>query len=237
MWSQLDPVSLLAVLICDARTWSYKKQGEECENNFGNWTVLLCWMDPDLCIRDGWPIADPQCGVGLTHEVSSSVLICDAKTWSTKKKWEECENYSRNWTVSVLNRYWTVYQRWETNSPWFKSLPQSWSVMLRLGPLKKHEKSVKTIPETGLYPCWIGIELCTRNGTLIADPNLVHQIAKRESFFRNWAVLLWWMDLKQSTRDGWLIADPQYSLLAVLSHFLSRNWNGTFIQVSCYVSF
>ena len=99
MWSQLDPVSLLAVLICDARTWSYKKQGEECENNFGNWTVLLCWMDPDLCIRDGWPIADPQCGVSLTHEVSSSVLICDVKTWSTKKKWEECENNFGNWTV------------------------------------------------------------------------------------------------------------------------------------------
>ena len=99
MWSQLDPVSLLAVLICDAITWSNKKQGEECENNFGNWTVLLCWMDPDLCIRDGWPIADPQCGVGLTHEVFSSVLICDAKTWSTKKKWEECENNFGNWTV------------------------------------------------------------------------------------------------------------------------------------------
>ena len=85
---------------------------------------------------------------------------------------------------------------------------------------------MKTISETGLYLCWIGIELCTRDGTLIADPNLVHQIAKRESFFRNWAVLLWWMDLKQSTRDGWLIADPQYSLLAVLSHFLSRNRMG-----------
>ena len=66
-------------------------------------------------------------------QVSPSVLICDAKTWSTKKK---------------------------------------------------HEKSVKTISETGLYLCWIGIELCTRDGTLIADPNLVHQIAKRESFFQ-----------------------------------------------------
>ena len=63
-------------------------------------------------------------------QVSSSVLICDAKTWSTKK----------------------------------------------------HEKSVKTISETGLYLCWIGIELCTRDGTLIADPNLVHQIAERKFF-------------------------------------------------------
>ena len=41
---------------------------------------------------------------------------------------------------------------------------------------------MKTISETGLYLCLIGIELCTRDGTLIADPNLVHQIAKRESF-------------------------------------------------------
>ena len=185
MWSQLHPLSLLSVLISDTRTWSNKKQGEECENSFGNWTVLLYWMDPDLCIRDGWWTADPQCGVGLTHEVSSSVLICDAKTWSTEKTMRRVWKLFQNWTVSALNGSWTVYQRRDVNS-------------------------------------W---------------PDLVHQKVKRESCFGNLDVLLWWMDLKQSTREGWLIAYPQYNMLAVLSHFLSRNRNGTFIQVSCYVSF
>ena len=99
MWSQLDPVSLLAVLISDARTWSYKKQGKECENNFGNWTVLLCWMDPDLCIRDGWRTADPQSGVSFTHEVSLQSWSVMLRLGPLKKQGEGCENYFGNWTV------------------------------------------------------------------------------------------------------------------------------------------
>ena len=99
MWSQLDPESLLAVLICDARTWSYKKQEEECESNFGNWTVLLCWMDPDLCIRDGWGTADPQCGVSFTHEVSLQSWSVMLRHGPLKKQGEGCENYFGNWTV------------------------------------------------------------------------------------------------------------------------------------------
>ena len=50
LWSWLHTLSLLSVLICDAKTWSTKKQGEGCEYNF---TVLLCRTDLDLRIRDG----------------------------------------------------------------------------------------------------------------------------------------------------------------------------------------
>ena len=40
------------------RVGPLNKQREVCKNCFGNWTVLLCWTDLELCIRDGWQIAD-----------------------------------------------------------------------------------------------------------------------------------------------------------------------------------
>ena len=85
LWSWLHTLSLLSVLICDAKTWSTKKQGEGCEYNF---TVLLCWTDLDLRMRDGWLTADPQCGVSLTQKVflqSWSVMLGLGPTKNKKK--------------------------------------------------------------------------------------------------------------------------------------------------------
>ena len=70
------------VLICDAKIWSQKK-GKNC---FGYWTVFMRWSGVWLCTRDGRLKTDPLRRVGVTLYNSSSVLICDAKTWSPKKR-------------------------------------------------------------------------------------------------------------------------------------------------------
>ena len=86
------------------------KKGEVCEKYFGNRTFLLCWTDLELCTRDGW-LYD---GVVFTHKVFSSVLIWDAKTWSTKKWGRMWKLFGKQDCFAALNRSWTVYKRWVT---------------------------------------------------------------------------------------------------------------------------
>ena len=78
------------VLICDAKTWSYKKKKRkkrrsECIDCFGHWTVFMHWTESGLCTRDGWIRTDPQRGQFLPTNLFPG-LVCDAKTWSHKKK-------------------------------------------------------------------------------------------------------------------------------------------------------
>ena len=109
-------------------------------------------------VTNSWSVMELA---GFTHKVSSSVLIWDAETGSTKKTVRRA--WKLFWKLDCLavpNRSWTVYKRWATKiwlamesaSP-TESLPQSWSGMLRLGPPKKKEKSVEIVSETGLSCC------------------------------------------------------------------------------------
>ena len=91
------------------------------------------------------------------QQISSIVLICDAKTWSHKKEEKELQWVSLMfWALdclNALNRGWTLYKRWVTKS-WhskesdchpknpFLSLK---SVMQRLGPLKEEEKKLQWV--------------------------------------------------------------------------------------------
>ena len=89
-----------------------QKRGKNC---FGYWTVFMHWSGVWLCTRDGRLKTDPLTRVGVTLYNSSLVLICDAKTWSPKKR----KNCFRNWTV---------FMRWSvvwlcTRDGWLKTDP------------------------------------------------------------------------------------------------------------------
>ena len=93
-----------------------------------------CWAVRILnCVQEMGDKWLTQIGVGFTHKVSSTVLICDAKTWSTKKQREECENCFGTglscWAIRILNCVQEMGDK--------RSLPQSWPVML--GPWTPNE--------------------------------------------------------------------------------------------------
>ena len=105
-------------------------------------------------------------------------------------------------TVSELDRhaelygFWIVYKRWvpngwlklESASP-IKSLPQSWSVMLRHSPPKNKEKSVKTVSELDchaeLYGFWIVYKRWVPNGWLKLE-----SASPIKSLPQSWSVML-----------------------------------------------
>ena len=109
-------------------------------------------------------------GVGFTQKITSSFLTCDAKTWSTKKQREVCENCFGNWTVLLC---WTDLELF-TIEGWLIAISNgvsftqkiSSSVLIwdatRLGPPKNKEKSVKTVSETGLSCCTKQILNCVQ---------------------------------------------------------------------------
>ena len=81
------------VLICDAKTWSHKKKEKQwvcwlfqpldCLYALNReWTLYKRW------VTDQWELITLK-GVSFTQQISSLVLICDAKTWSHKKEEKE----------------------------------------------------------------------------------------------------------------------------------------------------
>ena len=62
-----------------------KRKSSECVDCFSHWTVFMHWTESGLCTRDGWIRTDPQRGQFLPTNLFPG-LICDAKTWSHKKK-------------------------------------------------------------------------------------------------------------------------------------------------------
>ena len=68
------------------RSWFHPWSPKKRINCFGHWTVSMCWSGVWLCTRDGRLKTDPLTRVGVTLYNSSLVLICDAKTWSPKKR-------------------------------------------------------------------------------------------------------------------------------------------------------
>ena len=96
------------VLICDAKTWSLKK---EKGNEVSVLNVLATGLS--LC-ADQRVDSEQEMGVleltlnrvSFTQRISSLVSICDAKTWSPKKRKRKC-----NECVDCFG-HWTVFMRW-----------------------------------------------------------------------------------------------------------------------------
>ena len=70
------------VLICDAKTWSLKKRNKTVSDT----GLSLCtdWVFDFL--QEMGDLKLTLKGVGVTQQISSLVLICDATTWSPNKR-------------------------------------------------------------------------------------------------------------------------------------------------------
>ena len=126
------------VLICDAKTWSHKKEEKEKQ-----WVCWLFWPLDCLYalnrewtlykrwVTDQWRLITHK-GVRFTQQISSLALICDAKTWSHKKKEKQwvCWLFRPLDCLYALNREWTLYKRWVTKSwsPSKESVPPNKSL-------------------------------------------------------------------------------------------------------------
>ena len=162
LMSQLHPLSLFLSVDQWCQDLVHQKTKRRAWYLFWKLDCFTALNGSWLCTRDGWLYSWSVMELaGFTHKVSSSVLIWDAETGSTKKTMRRA--WKLFWKLDCLavpNRSWTVYKRWATKS-WLamesasptESLPQSWSGMLRLGPPKKKEKSVEIVSETGLSCC------------------------------------------------------------------------------------
>ena len=97
-------ISLL-VLICDAKTWSPKKENKTVSDP-GLSYLCADWVFDFVQEMGDWKLALQ--GVGVTQNISSLVLICDAKTWSPppKKKW----NCFGPWTVLCADQVFNFVQ-------------------------------------------------------------------------------------------------------------------------------
>ena len=132
-------ISSLA-LICDAKTWSHKKKEKEKQWVCWLFRPLDClyalnreWALYKRWVTDQWELITHK-GVSFTQQISSLALICDAKTWSHKKKEKEkqwvCWLFRPLDCLYALNREWTLYKRWVTKSwsPTKESVPPNKSL-------------------------------------------------------------------------------------------------------------
>ena len=132
VWKQFGKLDCLAVLI-------------------RSWTVYKRW------VTNGWPAMDSASPIKSLPQSWSGMLSDLVHRKTQRRVWKLFRKLD---CLAVLIGSWTVYKRWVTNgwpamdsaSP-LKSLPQSWSGMLRPGPPKNKEKSVKNFSETGLSCC------------------------------------------------------------------------------------
>ena len=126
------------------------KKGKNC---FGYWTVFMRWSGVWLCTRDGRLKTDPLTRVGVTLYNSSLVLICDAKTWSPKKR----KNCFRNWTVFMRwSDVWLCTRDGWINADSLRSWFHPTRLFLSLGLWCKDlvpRKRGKTDSDTGLSLC------------------------------------------------------------------------------------
>ena len=112
------------VLICDAKTWSLKKEK-------GNEVSVLNVLATGLSLYTDQRVDSAQEMGGLeltlnrvsfTQRISSLVSICDAKTWSQKKRKRKCSE-------CVDFGHWTVFMRWTESGlcvrdGWLRADPQ-----------------------------------------------------------------------------------------------------------------
>ena len=114
---------------------------------------------------------------------------------SKEKRQRACRNMN---FFAALKGSWTVYKIWVTNgwpavesSSLIKSLPQSWSVMLKLGPPKHKEELLRAVLETGLSSLlgWSDLEPCTRDGVTKSWPTM-ESASPIKSLPQSWSVML-----------------------------------------------
>ena len=70
------------VLICDAKTWSLKKRNKTVSDT--GLTLCTDWVFD--FVQEMGDLKLTLKGVGVTQQISSLVLICDATTWSPNKR-------------------------------------------------------------------------------------------------------------------------------------------------------
>ena len=70
------------VLICDAKTWSLKKRNKTVSDT--GLTLCTDWVFD--FVQEMGDLKLTLKGVGVTQQISSLVLICDATTWSQNKR-------------------------------------------------------------------------------------------------------------------------------------------------------
>ena len=95
------------VLICDAKTWSPKKE----EKNVLGTGLSLCADQVFDFVQEMGDLKLTCKGVGVTLHNSSLVFICDAKTWSPKR---EYKTFRKLGCLYALIRCLTLYKRWVT---------------------------------------------------------------------------------------------------------------------------
>ena len=149
-----------------------KRKSSECVDCFGHWTVFMHWTESGLCTRDGWIRTDPQRGQFLPTNLFPG-LICDAKTWSHKKKKKEkdmrwvCLLFRPRDCLYAPDREWTLYKRW-VNKNWptkgsvspNKSLP--WSHLWCKDLVPQKEKKGKGYAVSVFIVSATGLSLCTK---------------------------------------------------------------------------
>ena len=70
------------VLICGAKTWSLKKRNKTVSDT--GLTLCTDWVFD--FVQEMGDLKLTLKGVGVTQQISSLVLICDATTWSPNKR-------------------------------------------------------------------------------------------------------------------------------------------------------
>ena len=113
------------VLICDAKTWSLKKEkGNEVSVLYVLATGLSSCADQRVDSEQEMGVLELTLNrVSFTQRISSLVSICDAKTWSQKKRKRKC-----NECVDCFG-HWTVFMRWTESGlcvrdGWLRADPQ-----------------------------------------------------------------------------------------------------------------
>ena len=85
VWGIVTQTISSLVLICDAKAWSSKKKMKQ----FRPLDCLVCADRVFDFVQEMGDLKLTLKRVGVTQTISSLVLICDAKTWSPKKKMKQ----------------------------------------------------------------------------------------------------------------------------------------------------
>ena len=132
------------VLICDAKTWSHKKEEKEMY-----WACQMFWpldclftLNRERTLYKRWLTkGDPQRSQTVTQQISSLVLICDAKAWSHKKEEKELQWVS--WIFQPLNCLYTLNREWTLCK---RLVTKGWSTKAQLVSPNKHIKKDRRLP-------------------------------------------------------------------------------------------
>ena len=132
-----------------------------------SWTMQKRW------VTDSWPVMASASPLKSLPQLWSSMRRLGPPKKTKRRVWKLFWKLN---CLAVMNRSWTVQKKWVTDS-WpvmvsaspLKSLPQLWSGMPRLGPLKKQREECE-LKSIWKLDC---LELCTREGVTNSRPAMV----------------------------------------------------------------